>query len=58
LLQINTNFDVTNNTFLLIDDRLRNNGSKKGSLGNERFEVFIQNENQLDKFIEEITSQI
>lgn len=58
LLQINTNFDVTNNTFLLTDDRLRNDGSKKGSLGNERFEVFIQNKNQLNKFMEEITRLI
>jgi hypothetical protein len=56
LLQINTNFDVTNNNALITDDRIRSDGSKKGSLGNERYEVFIQNEIQLNKFIDEIAN--
>jgi hypothetical protein len=54
LLQINTNFDLVNNSNLITEDRKRANGTKKGSLGNERFEIFIQNEFQIDMFIREI----
>ncbi len=55
-LQINTDFNVNETNGLIFDDRKSSNylknGKKKGSLGNERFEVFLQNENQLNIFIE------
>jgi hypothetical protein len=56
-LQINTDLDVTKMLSLIFDDRfdekyLKEKGGKpKGSLGKERFEVFIQNDQQLEKFI-------
>ncbi|MDP2820915.1 MAG: hypothetical protein Q8O39_01760 [bacterium] len=56
-LQINTNFDISNVPLLVFDDRFNQkylkekNGKPKGSLGKERFEVFIQNDRQLENLI-------
>lgn len=50
-LQLNTDFDVTKVSGLLVEDRVRPNMKKKGSLGNERYEVFLQNEQQMKKLI-------
>ncbi|TSC95543.1 MAG: hypothetical protein Athens101410_497 [Parcubacteria group bacterium Athens1014_10] len=63
-LQINTDFDITNIPSLVFDDRfgekyLKEKGGKpKGSLGKERFEVFIQNEEQLEKLISFLKAKI
>jgi hypothetical protein len=57
-LQINTNIDVSNIDGLLVDDRVRPDGSKKGSLGIERYEVFIQNEFQIINFIDYVKSNL
>jgi len=50
-LQINTNIDVSSVPGLLFEDRVRPGQKKKGSLGVERYEVFIQDENQMKDFI-------
>ncbi|MCW5924860.1 MAG: hypothetical protein KIS77_21250 [Saprospiraceae bacterium] len=50
-LQINTDIDVLGSQKLIFDDRLRPDGTKKGSLGSERYEVFIQNEDQLSELM-------
>jgi hypothetical protein len=56
-LQINTDFDISNISSLVFDDRfsekyLKEKGGKpKGSLGKERFEVFVQNDKQLEDLI-------
>ena len=50
LLQINTDIDITGRTEnLQIDDRIRPGKKKKGSLGIERYEVFICNEKDMDE---------
>ena len=51
-LQINTNINVSSIPGLLFEDRIRPGQKKKGSLGIERYEIFIQNENQMENFIE------
>jgi hypothetical protein len=51
ILQINTNFDASSLPNLVIDDRYRGEGVKqKGSLGLERFEVFLRNEEEVKDF--------
>lgn len=52
ILQINTNINVLNlKEKIIIDDRYRGEGVKmKGSLGSERYEVFIRNEDEIKKF--------
>ncbi len=63
-LQINTNFDILNIPLLVFDDRfnqkyLKEKGGKpKGSLGKERFEVFIQNDRQLESLISFLREKI
>jgi len=57
-LQINTDIDVTKVSELLFDDRIRPDGKKKGSIGTERYEVFIQNESQLSNFMNFIADKI
>lgn len=49
VLQVNTNIDVTDlRNSLIIDDRFRGVGvKKKGSLGSERYEVYIKNEDEI-----------
>lgn len=56
-LQINTDFDVTKIPLLVFDNRFdekylkEKNGKPKGSLGKEKYEVFIQDEKQLENLI-------
>ena len=56
-LQINTDLDIANVSLLVFDDRFnekylqKKGGKPKGSLGKEKFEVFIQNEQQLENLI-------
>lgn len=56
-LQINTDFDITKISSLVFDNRFdekylkEKNGKPKGSLGKEKYEVFIQNEKQLEILI-------
>ena len=57
-LQINTDIDITKVSELLFDDRIRPNGKKKGSIGSERYEVFIQNDSQLSNFMNFIADKI
>lgn len=56
ILQINTNFDVVSNGVLdglIVEDRYRGEGQKKkGSLGSERYEVYIRDMNEMKKFCE------
>lgn len=50
-LVINTNIDVVTSLGEIVDDRIRPNGKKKGSIGSERYEVFITTEEELLKFL-------
>jgi len=54
LLQINTDLDLSASTLFRVEDRVRPGQKKKGSVGNERYEVFIQNEAQMHAFISEV----
>jgi hypothetical protein len=59
ILQINTNFDVAASPNLIIDDRFRGDGVKaKGSLGLERFEVFLRKEEEIKEFYDFIKEKI
>lgn len=58
-LQINTNIDeVVALENLDIDDRVRPNAKKKGSLGVERYEVYLKNQNEIYSFFEVIKSKM
>lgn len=57
-LQINTDLDLTTSTSFRVIDRVRPGQKKKGSVGNERYEVFIQNEAQLYAFTEAIEAAV
>lgn len=63
-LQINTDYDVSIIPLLVFDDRfneryLKEKGGKpKGSLGKERYEVFIQNDEQLENLISFLRERI
>jgi len=51
VLQINTDIDVSNlNEEIQRDDRVREDGKKKGSLGSERYEVYFRNEQEIKTF--------
>lgn len=50
-LLINTDIDEVTNLDSIVDDRVRPGKKKKGSIGNERYEVFITTEKQLLDFI-------
>lgn len=51
-LQINTDIDeVIGLNDIIIEDRIRPGKKKKGSLGIERYEVFIRNEEELVKYL-------
>ncbi len=59
ILQINTNIDVSSVKNLIIEDRYRGDKSKmKGSLGSERFEVFIRNDEEMEFFTNFITTYL
>ena len=58
-LQINTDIDeITFGENLTIDDRIRPGAKKKGSLGVERYEVYLKNENEVYKMFETIKEKI
>lgn len=58
-LQINTDIDaITSLESIAIDDRVRPGAKKKGSLGVERYEVYLKNEDDIYKMFEIIKSQI
>lgn len=63
-LQINTDFDVSNVPSLVFDNRFdekylrEKEGKPKGSLGKERFEVFIQNDEQMENLISFLRNKI
>ncbi len=50
-LVINTNIEQVAQLGGIVDDRVRPNMKKKGSIGSERYEVFITTENELLKFL-------
>lgn len=50
-LVINTNIDEVTSLGEIVDDRVRPNGKKKGSIGSERYEVFLTTEEELMKFL-------
>lgn len=50
-LVINTNIDSVVMLGDIVDDRVRPNGKKKGSIGSERYEVFITTEEELFKLL-------
>jgi hypothetical protein len=58
-LQINTNIsDVCTLSDIDIDDRIRPGAKKKGSLGNERYEVYLRSEEDIYKMFNIIKSKI
>jgi hypothetical protein len=58
-LQINTDVDeVTSLKKIDIDDRVRPGAKKKGSLGTERYEVYLKNEDEIYKMFEAIKPKI
>ena len=50
-LLINTDINEVTELGSIVDDRIRPGKKKKGSIGNERYEVFITTEEQLIQFI-------
>lgn len=50
-LVINTNINAVTSLGEIVDDRVRPSGKKKGSLGSERYEVFVTTEDELLKFL-------
>lgn len=50
-LVINTDIDEVTVLGNIVDDRIRPNEKKKGSIGSERYEVFITTEDELMKFL-------
>jgi len=53
-LQINTDIDKVSELSekLIIDDRIRPNGKKKGSIGNERYEIYFTSKEDILIFVE------
>ncbi len=50
ILQINTNIDVTSLKEIETEDRIRPEQKKKGSLGSERYEIFIKDIKEMEIF--------
>ncbi|CAH8282000.1 hypothetical protein EV196_1102 [Mariniflexile fucanivorans] len=58
-LQINTNIaSITSLKNIVIDDRIRPGQKKKGSIGTERFEIYIKNEKEIMLIFENIKLSI
>ena len=55
-LVINTNIEAVLSLGRIVDDRVRPNGKKKGSLGSERYEVFVTTEDELLQFLSIVKS--
>lgn len=58
VLQINTNIDVSKMINVNFEDRIRPNEKKKGSLGTERFEVYLRNIEDVNIFCNFISDKI
>lgn len=59
ILQINTDIDVTNlDSEIQRDDRIKEDGKKKGSLGLERYEVYFRNNAEVKLFCDFIKENI
>ena len=58
VLQINTNIDVSAMNDVRFEDRIRPGQKRKGSLGTERFEVYIRNEEDIKLFCDFITDKL
>lgn len=58
MLQINTNIDVSMMNEVRFEDRVRPEQKKKGSLGTERYEVYIRNEEDIKLFCNFITDKV
>lgn len=50
-LVINTDINQVIELGEIVDDRIRPNRKKKGSIGSERYEIFITTEEQLMNFL-------
>lgn len=58
-LQINTDIDeITSVQNIVIDDRVRPEAKKKGSLGTERYEVYLKSEDEVYKMFDTIKAKI
>jgi len=57
-LLINTDINEVVDLGSIVDDRIRPGRKKKGSIGNERYEVFITTEEELMKFISIIENNL
>ncbi|MCS6988271.1 MAG: hypothetical protein NZM06_02020 [Chloroherpetonaceae bacterium] len=58
ILQINTNIDLTGVAGLLVEDRVRSDGRKKGSLASERYEVRIRNKEEMRIMIDALKAKL
>ncbi|GAB4128184.1 MAG: hypothetical protein OHK0045_15420 [Raineya sp.] len=58
ILQINTNIDLTGESRLLIEDRVREGKKKKGSLASERFEIRLRNHEEVQLMISSLDGKI
>ena len=58
ILQINTNIDVTSLKDIETEDRIRPGQKKKGSLGNERYEIYIKNIKEMEILTEFLNERL
>lgn len=59
ILQVNTDIDITSCNDIIYDDRYRGEGvKKKGSVGNERYEVFLRNNTEMKLFFDLIKPEL
>lgn len=58
ILQINTNINLLGVQGLLVEDRVREDGKKKGSLASERYEVRIRNTKEMELLIEVLKDKL
>jgi len=57
-LVVNTNIEKVTALGNIVDDRIRPNQKKKGSIGSERYEVFLTTEEEVMRFISIIENKI
>lgn len=58
ILQINANIDLTGVQGLLVEDRIRQDGKKKGSLASERYEIRIRNKDEMRMMIDALKERL
>ena len=58
ILRIDTNIENIKTLNLKFDDRMKINGKLKGSIGAERFQVYINKQEELDKLIDLIKGKV